>query len=213
MLQLWRHRRLRIFSEYYRTIQSSLLCLQETWLFDSNSGLLEKKLSNEYNAQFPAHMLQIRHHTGDHQLELLSWWTFQLRRILNLFHLQSKTIYVVECSYSDIQIIMLSLKMLCDMQFNSICEYLDVLNELELLLYWEEYDESLLTGDWNADFNRNVANHSFPTELKLYISDNKTLISKSMINHVIVLGDGSLSQQCEPIVCINGDSNLSGHMP
>ena len=44
----------------------------------------------------------------------------------------------------------------CDVQSNSICEeYLDVLNELQLLLYKDEYDEILLTGDWTTDFNRN----------------------------------------------------------
>ena len=54
--------------------------------------------------------------------------------------LASKRVCAVECNFNNMRIIAVSLYMPCDAQSNSICEeYLDVLNELELLLYNDEY--------------------------------------------------------------------------
>ena len=129
-------------------------------------------------------------------------------------------------TYNNMHIIVVSLYMSCDAQSNSICEeYLDVLNEWELLSYKDEYGEILLTGDWNTDFNRNDMQSkellNFVNRSKLFvIPQNGTLtfqtrniLSRSMIDHMFVLEGGSLSRHCEQIQHIDSGINLSSHVP
>ena len=100
-----------------------------------------------------------------------------------------------------------------------------MLNELELLLYKDEYDEILLRGDWNTDFNRNNMQSkellNFVNRSKLFVIpqngtftfQTRNMLSRSMIAHMFVLEGGSLSRHCEPIEHINSGINLSSHVP
>ena len=88
-----------------------------------------------------------------------------------------------------------------------------------------QYDEILLTGDWNTDFNRNNMQSkellNFVNRSKLFVIpqngtftfQTRNMLSRSMIDHMFVLEGGSLSRHCEPIEHIDSGINLSSHVP
>ena len=218
--------RIELFQDIIRQYRPSFLCLQKTWLLDTNSSLLNL-VSNEYNA------FSI---SGAHERDKILYGsspggvavlvdTTIVKNIKPITQ-ASKRVCAVECNYNNMHIIVVSFYMPCDTQYNYICEeYLDVLNELKLLLYKDDYDEILLTGDWNTDFNRNNMQSkellNFVNRSKLFVIpqngtftfQTRNMLSRSMIDHMFVLEGGSLSRHCEPTEHIDSGINLSSQVP
>lgn len=202
------------------------LCLQETWLVDSNAAILDT-ISPQYKSYTVAGV--------DERSKILSGRVpggvavlIDTARVSNVkpIPLHSKRICALQCTNQGVDTIIASVYMPCDTQTSQISnEYIETINDLEYMIECYDNHEIILSGDWNTDFHRNntqskeLTNFILRNELIIidhngnFTYQSRDLRSRSLIDHIFISGSDVYTKDIKPIEHIHSGCNLSTHIP
>ena len=206
-------------------IDPDIICVQETWLLDSNSGSL-----GDVSEQFMYHAVA----GVDHCQNLLPGrvpggvailFDKKLSKHIRPVFSGSRRICAVKYANLNVNILICSIYMPCDKQVSCVQdEYIETLNSIETLMQSENFTGVLLAGDWNTDFMRNNAQSQelecFLGRNDIYCSEHsgsytyqtKNLSVRSNIDHILICHclDPSMNVKTN---LVDSGCNLSPHSP
>ena len=206
-------------------IDPDIICVQETWLLDSNPGSL-----GDVSEQFMYHAVA----GVDHCQNVLPGrvpggvailFDKKLSKHIRPVFSGSRRICAVKYANLNVNILICSVYMPCDKQVSCVQdEYIETLNSIETLIQSENFTGVLLAGDWNTDFMRNNAQSR---ELECFLGRNdiccsehsgsytyqtKNLGVRSNIDHILISHclDPSMNVKTNHV---DSGCNLSPHSP
>lgn len=209
---------------------TDFLCVQETWLLDSNMHMLGS-IHEKYDfhgvsgVNDKADIIQGRPYGG-----VAILWRNELSSKVSVIVTQHPRLCAIKykCNANH-SLLIICLYMPCD-NYRVTCEsdeYLNVLDEVEQLIMANEYNDVIICGDWNTDFSRCNAQTSslsnFVDRNGLHICWNHqnakseptynslSLGHTSHVDHVISSVD--IHDNISSCSVVHDIDNLSSHLP
>ena len=143
-------------NSFLTTTTCLILCLQETWLLDSNMDLLGNTHKDYFytgvsGVDSKKDIIQGRPHGG-----VAILWHKSLNNKINVLITGNKRICAISVNISDKQsVLIITVYMPCDNRSHSPDEFIDVLSNVEQLLIQSSCNCVILCGDMNTSFARN----------------------------------------------------------
>ena len=191
-------------------IDPDIICVQETWLLDSNSGSL-----GDVSEQFMYHAVA----GVDHCQNLLPGHVpggvaifFDKKLSKHIRPVFSGLYHICGVKYANlnVNILICYLYMPCDKQISCVQdEYIETLNSIETLRQSDNFIGMLLAGDWNMDFMRNNAQS---WELECFLGRNDSYCSEHSESYTYQMKNLSVLSNKDQILlshCLDPSMNVN----